>query len=354
MKVNRKKVLWVITGIIVLSLIAWPKVKTLFNKKDNEKNAVAQKSKSTVKVLVIAYDNLREVLKSSGTLISDEEVDVTFETSGKLTHIYFTEGTRVNKGDLLAKLRDDDLQAQLSKLDIQHKLASEKVVRQKALLDKDAVSKESYDQVFTELQEIEAEIKLINAHIAETEIRAPFSGIIGLRYVSEGAFVNPNTFIARLVKIQPLKIDFAVPERYAGLVKNGNEVNFYIEPEKTPYQAKVYAIEPKIDPKTRTLTVRALYANQGELLQPGRFVSVELIVREKSQALQIPSQSIIPESGKEKVFLIKNGLAEPVIIKTGMRTQAYVEILEGLNPGDTLVVSGIMQLKKGSPVQIIN
>ena len=235
---------------------------------------------------------------------------------------------------------------------LQERLAQEKESRQKILLDKEAVSQESYDQVKTDLQGIEAEINILKAHITETEIHAPFNGIVGLRYVSEGAYVDPSVQIAKLVKNQPLKIDFSIPERYAGIIKPGAELTFNVEGSDKNFTARVYAVEPQIDPKTRTIAVRAMYTNENDELQAGRFVSIQLVIRQTKNALQVPTQSIIPELGGEKVFIVKNGMAQSVEIKTGLRNESMIEITEGLHPGDTVVTSGIMQLRNSTPVAI--
>ncbi len=337
--------------MIIVSLLIFPKLKSL-NGNNKEGRKQSGQSPTVVRIMVANPSKLREVIKASGTLLADEEVDLSFETSGKITAIHFQEGTHIYQGQLLAKLNDDELEAELGKLKIQEKLAKEKVERQKVLLEKEAVSQESYDQLKTDLQGIEAEIEILRARIAETEIHAPFDGIVGLRYISEGAFVTSSTLIARLVKIRPLKIDFAIPERYAGMVKPGAVLSFLLEDREDSYTARVYAVEPEIDPKTRTIALRAVYENRNEELQPGRFVSIELVIREKDNAVQVPTECIIPELGGEKVFLVRNGKAYSSEVKTGLRTEGTIEILDGIEEGDTVVVSGIMQLRNGMQVMI--
>lgn len=346
-----KTILWSIVVIALVAIIIYPKIKHLFVKQDNDA-MMGQRPAVAVKIQVINPGLLREIIKSSGTIIPDEEVDLSFETAGKISNIYFKEGSYVKKGEMLAKLIDDDLQAQLGKLQIQEKLAQEKESRQKVLLAKEAVSQESYDQVKTDLQGIEAEIKILNTRIVKTQIHAPFDGKIGLRYVSEGAYVNSNTQIAKLIKNKPLKIDFSIPEKYSGIVNQGTDLQFKIEEVDKWYDAKVYAVEPKIDPKTRTIAVRAIFENANEELKSGRFVSIELVIREKKDALKIPTEAIIPEMGGERVFVVKNGKAESVSINTGLRTAELIEVVSGIQPGDSVIVSGIMQLRPGMPVSV--
>jgi membrane fusion protein (multidrug efflux system) len=348
-----KTVGWISIAAIVLIFVAWPKVRDNFKEKKDAEPATGQQAPVQVKIMVAMPGSLQELIKTNGTLLADEEVDLSFESPGKIQLITFREGTRVVKGQLLARLNDEDLQAQLVKLELQNKLLQEKVDRQKVLLAREAISQESYDQLMTDLQSNEAEIKLIRVRIDKTELKAPFDGVIGLRYISEGAFVSPNTRIARLAKTQPLKIEFSVPERYAGIVKAGNELGFRIENSPEQFLASVYALEPSIDPATRTITLRALYPNKDNRLQPGRFVAVQLVIREKNDALQVPTEAIIPELGGEKVFLVQQGRAVARKVTLGLRTPDYVEITDGLKPGDTVVVSGIMQLRPDLPVMVV-
>ena len=286
-----------------------------------------------------------------GSLLPDEEVNLSFETSGKITDINFEEGTHVTKGQLLAKVNDRPLQAQLQRLVAQLKLAEDRVFRQDALLKRDAVSKEAYEQVKTELATLNADIELVRAQIEQTELRAPFDGIIGLRQVSVGTYASPSTIVAKLTKIAPLKLEFSVPESYAKDVKVGTSLNFNLTGSLNKYEAQVYARESSLDPETRSLTIRALYPNPSGIM-PGRYASITLRKQEFENALAIPSEAIVPEMGKDKVFLYKNGKAEPVDIVTGIRTEALVQAVAGLSEGDTVIISGTQQLRTGMAVTI--
>ena len=331
--------------------------------KANEELAAADKvmaSKKNVKrvlhvnATVIRPQLLTDEILISGSLLPDEEVNLSFETSGKIIEINFQEGTFVKKGDLLAKVNDKPLQAQLKRLMAQLKLAEDRVYRQSALLERDAVSKEAYEKVKTELATLNADIDLVKANILQTELRAPFDGIIGLRQISVGTYASPSTIVAKLTKISPLKVEFAVPERYANDVKSGANLDFSLEGVLNPYQAKVYARESKIDPVTHTLTIRALYPNSESTVLPGRYASIRLKKQEIEDALAIPSEAIVPEMGKDKVFLYKAGKAQPVEIKTGLRTESQVQVVDGLQSGDTIIVSGTLQLRTGLPVTLDN
>lgn len=351
MKKSSKTLVWISLGVLLAILILYPKLKRTWKKEDGVKRGAMSVS---AEAAVIKPMYMAQSVKITGTLTADEEVDLAFEASGRLTNIYFNEGASVSKGTLLAKLNDKDLQAQLSKLKLQQKLIEEREFRQRTLLEKEAVSREAYDQVLTELKSNEAEIEIINTRIAYTEIRAPFDGVIGLRNVSPGAFVTPANKIARLTKITPLKVDFSVPEKYSGIVKSGNNLDFTVEGQEKKYKAKVYAIEPTIDVQTRNILLRASYNNSDRSLLPGRFVSIELITKDINNALCVPTQSIIPEAGKEKVFIVKNGLAEQIFVTTGIRTNNLIEVVSGVNAGDTVLTTGLLQAKSGTPVKLIN
>ena len=303
-----------------------------------------------VNAQVIKPHLLTDEILVTGRLVPEEEVSLSFETSGKITDIFFTEGTLVKRGELLAKVNDRQLQAQLKRLEAQIPLAEDRVFRQNALLKRDAVSKEAYEQVKTELATLNADIENIKANIDMTELRAPFDGIIGLRQVSLGAYASPTTVIAKLTKITPLKVEFAVPERYARQIQKGTNLTFKIEGRLETFNSQVYATESRINEETHTLTVRALYPNRNGELLPGRYADIALKQQEIQEAIAIPSEAIVPEMGKNKVFLYRSGLAEPVDVEIGIRTEAEVQILKGLSAGDTILTSGTLQLRTGMPV----
>ena len=354
-----KRIKWGIIVIITGGLVA-AGIHTFTPKENKElaetEDTPRQKSQKALNVnaKIVKPHLLTDELFVSGKLVPDEEVDLSFETSGKIIDINFTEGTFVTKGQLLAKVNDSQLQAQLKRLEAQMPLAEDRVFRQNALLQRDAVSKEAYEQVKTELATLNADIENVKANIAMTELRAPFDGIIGLRQVSEGAYATPSTPIATLTKISPLKIEFSIPEKYAGLIKNGTGFEFTVDGFMQPFKARVYASDSRLDSETHTFTMRATYPNSNGLLYPGRFVHIKLKTQEIKQAIAIPSDAIVPEMGIDKVFLYKSGKAQPVEIEKGLRTEAKVQVLRGLNIGDTIITSGTLQLRTGLNVTLQN
>jgi membrane fusion protein (multidrug efflux system) len=359
---DRKRIVIIILLLLVAAVIIfYPKIKPLLASRSSGPGASDQgtgrgaggmsgRQLLNVSGYLIKPQRLDDLYDATGTLKPDEMVELAFETSGKIVGINFSEGTRVKKGDLLAKINDRPLQAQLEKLTAQQKLTEEKEFRQRSLLTKDAISQESYDQIVTELQTIQADINLVLARISETELRAPFDGIIGLRYVSEGSFTNPSTKIAKLVKAKPIKLEFSVPERYADEIRIGYPVTFHVDGSNESFSAKVYAVDPQVTEVTRTILIRALYPNNNEELTAGRFASVTLLLSQIDDAIAIPSEAVIPEMEGEKVFVFRNGKAESVNVEIGLRTESHVQILDGLKFGDTLLTTGILQLRQNLPV----
>lgn len=352
-----KYIKWGIVGVVAAGLTGLG-IRTFIPHENSELKENPDKGKGkkekilNVRVIVLHEKSLTDGLYVSGSLIPDEEVDLSFETSGKITDIHFKEGARVARGQLLAKINDAPLQAQLRKLQAQWRLMQDRVFRAKALLAKEAVSKEAFQEAEANLSALKAEMDMVKAQIQQTELRAPFDGIIGLRQVSTGAYATTSTSVATLTKTSPLKVEFSVPERYAGTLPPGTALTFTAEGDLTPRQARIYASDSRVDPDTRTYTVRALYDNKGGRLVPGRYVNVNLSTRQFDNTLAVPSEAIVSEMGVDKVFLYKNGIAEPVEIVKGLRTDAEVQVLRGLHTGDTVITSGTMQLRTGQKVTI--
>lgn len=348
---------WSIVGVIVLgsSFLAYQHLMPHENKemKEAPKEAGNRQSKAlNVRAVVLSQQGLTDGIFVSGSLVPDEEVSLSFESSGKITDIFFKEGTHVEKGELLAKINDAPLQADLRKKQAQVKLMQDRLFRAKALLEKEAVSKEAFQEAEANLAALEAEIEGVEAQIEQTELRAPFSGIIGLRQVSVGAYATTTTEVATLTKTAPLKVEFNVPERYAGMLPEGTELTFTAEGDLTTRNAKVYASDSRVDPETRTFAIRAIYPNADGKLIPGRYVNVNLVTQRFDNTLAVPSEAIVSEMGIDKVFVCKNGKAQPVEIAKGLRTDAMVQVLRGLVPGDTVITSGTMQLRSGQNVVV--
>lgn len=303
-----------------------------------------------VDALVIAPEALAEVVRASGTLLAAEAVELTPETSGRIIAIHFEEGQAVNSGDLLVKLQDADLRAKRLAAMRELELARRREQRAAELVAQSFVRQDEHDEALSAVLILEAEVALIEAEIAKTEVRAPFSGTAGLRYISEGAVVDPSTRIATVQRTDLLKVEFAVPERYAGRVRVGSPIEFAITGNSKRYEGRVYALDPHIDPVTRTLTIRAVTPNPRGELFPGAFASVELTLERTEDALMIPTIALVPELDSPYVFVLDDGRVEQRRIVTGTRTADRVQVLSGLDPGDIVITTGLQQLRAGAHV----
>jgi membrane fusion protein (multidrug efflux system) len=302
-----------------------------------------------VSTILVGIDQSDKIVFSSGTSIPNEEVEIRSEISGRITKLTINEGSFVQKGQLIAKIRDNDFVAQLKKIEVEEKLAAQIEARQKKLLEINAISKEEYEISLNRVSTLDADKELVKVQLEKTEIRAPFSGRIGFKNISEGAYVTPTTVIANLVQTNPIKIDFAIPEKYLSSLKNGQTVSFQIDGSNETFTSKIIAIDPKIDAVLRTLKVRAITQNPRSLFLPGMFIKVNLNLGSE-QSIMIPSETIIPVLEGKKVFVKRNGLAEEVMIETGLRTDKKVQVLKGLSIGDSLITTALMTLKPGAPV----
>ncbi len=342
-----------------LNIVAFLVLSSLIACKDVEKKDPGQPSAGSKDQKPITLEGIivREVVSSgsvntTGTVMADEEVEIKSEVSGKITRIYFAEGKSVSKGQLLIQLNDDDLVAQMKKLEVEIKLGEEKEKRQKQLLVSSAISKEEYENTFTALQLLKANANILQTEIDKTRITAPFSGTAGLKNVSTGAFITSSTVIATIQKTQPLKLEFSVPEKYNNLVHTGSKVDFTVAGISSKLEATVYAKDPKIDDVTRTSKVRATFPNPSGKVFPGSFADINIQVGEKTKAKMIPTVAYIPDLSGGRVFLCKNGEAVSTSVVTGNRTEKEIQIVEGISVGDTVLTTGILQLKPKMPVKV--
>lgn len=351
MKKNLKRTLSFGVIAIVLALLILPKT-GLFSDTVGVSSQGPGASGLPVSVVVVEQGAMENVLKAAGTLMASEEVTVTTEISGIVRSIHFEEGRRVKQGDLLVKIDDAELQAQRDKSVHQKALIEQTLERQRVLLEKEAISRESFDKIQTDLLVIDAELKLLNTQIEKKQIRAPFDGIVGFRSVSPGTYLQPGARIARLVKSSPLRLEFSVPERYQSANLAGRKVFFKVAGYDDTFEAQVYALEPSVDAQTRSLLLRALYPNSDLRLIPGMFADLSIIISRDEDVVQLPSEAIIPQMEGEQVYVYRGGKAELKNIKTGKRTERSVAVLEGVSVGDTVITSGILQLRSGMPVVI--
>ena len=301
---------------------------------------------------VLKLQNLDFNYSYTGKLLANEEIDIRPEISAKVTGIFFKEGSIVSKGETLVKMFDADLQAQLKSNQLQLELAQKELDRKKELYQFKGISKEELDISENNYSTLKASQDLIKAQISKTELHAPFSGVVGLRNVSEGSFVSNSTIITSLQQVDPIKIDFSVPEKFIANVNNGKEIEFTIDASDEIFTGKIYALESKIDALTGSIKVRALSPNPKRILYPGSFAKINLKLFPNKECLMIPAKSTMPILEGEQVFILKNGKAKAVDIKTGYRTEREIEITQGLAANDTLVTTGLLQIKDGMPIKV--
>jgi len=296
---------------------------------------------------------IHDSVATVGTLAANEAISVVSELSRRLVSIAVAEGTDVEKGDLLFKLDDADLEAKLAELEVQRQLSARTEERQRSLLayDKKALSQQAYDQALAELHGLEAQMDSLRVTLAKTEIRAPFRARVGLRRVSEGAWITPDIVMTTLQDTSRIKVDFSIPERHAGAVAIGTRFTFRVASRGEDFEGRVIAIEPVIDAPTRSLTVRGLADNAKGALIPGAFASVTVPIERPLAGILVPAQAIVPSVAGYSVYALRDGRAALQEVETGLRTRDSVEIVRGLSVGDTVITSNLLRLRPGVCVE---
>lgn len=322
-------------------------------KKTNKKTTDATKSGPlSVDVKIVARDTVAESIEVAGNILPFELTEIRPEISGRVVSLNFKEGSTVQQNTLLIKLFDGDLQAQLKKLEVQQQIADKTEERQRELLKINGISQQDYDLSLLQLNNIKADIELIKVNISKTEIKAPYAGRIGLRNISLGAFVTPSNIITSISQVNQKKISFSIPEKYSNQVTPGMKVNFSIEGKNQDYIATVIASESVIEAQTRNLKILATINDNRNELVPGTFAKVNLILGENTNTVSVPTQCIIPSARSKQVVLYKNG--EPVFVNvtTGIRSVDNVQVTDGVQAGDTVVVTGLLFIRKDSKLKL--
>jgi membrane fusion protein (multidrug efflux system) len=301
---------------------------------------------------VAEYSRLSNELSANGSILAQDEVQMQPEVSGRVTYLNIKEGSIVPKGTLLMKINDADLQAQVFKLKAQQKITQNNLIRITELLKINGVSQSEYDVAENAVNNLNADIQLLNVQIAKTELRAPFTGKLGLRNISLGAYVSPNTVVVSLQNTSQLKIDVSVPEKYAGIIQVGDMMQCNVAGIDNAFGAKVIAIEPNIDEMTRNLKIRALILNPNSKLVPGAYVKVKLKLKETPDAIMIPSNAVIPDDKVTRIVITDSSKAKFADIEIGIRTPSEVQVLSGIKAGDTVLTTGLLQVKQGMSVKI--
>jgi membrane fusion protein (multidrug efflux system) len=352
-----KGTLIVVIVLVVAFLMARPKIMEFIDGEISSKGSVESPANSQAQILnveaVIARPRrVDNKISVTGSVLANESVEITSEISGKIIGIHFQEGQEVKKGELLVSLNDDELKAQLEKLQYTQKLYRDTEFRQRKLLEREAISQEEYEQAITVVKTNTADIKIIEAQLAKTKITAPFDGVIGLRMVSLGAYVTSSQIISSLYSINPAKVEFSIPSKYSSMVSGGMPISFTTDGSAEIFKGNVYALEPQIEVRTRTLKLKAISPNPQSHLLPGQFARIELILQTLENAIMLPTESVIPELDGHKVFLKKDGKVNPVSVEVGIRTDREIQILSGVKEADTVLTSGSLQVRPGQPITV--
>ncbi|QDH78067.1 efflux RND transporter periplasmic adaptor subunit [Echinicola soli] len=349
---KQTKILLIVAIIVVIAIIfLFPRLQgdsATKSPSETTPSAPEEMTALPVDVIEVKPERLENNLNVTGNVLSNESVTLRPEITGLVESINFEEGQFVKKGTPLVYINDDELSAQLDRLEYTKKLYEGQESRQKQLLAREAISQEEYDIILNQYNTTLSDIKLVKAQLDKTVIKAPFDGVLGLRQISAGSVISTTDIIANIVNIDPIKIEFSIPERYAGQVQVGSTIQFSNNASDGLKNGKVYAYEPVIDADTRTLTLRAISPNKDRKFLPGMFVNIRFNLEVEEEALLVPSESLIPELNGYKVFLVnKEGIVEERKVEIGIRTDSEVQVLEGLKIGDLVLTTGVLQAKEG-------
>ena len=306
---------------------------------------------SIVDVIIAEPSKINNIIEANGTVVAYESVELHPEISGRLTFLNVPEGSTIQKGTVMAKMNDADLQAQINKTNVQLELAIQTEERLRKLLTVNGINQADYDAALNQVNSYKADIAYTQALIDKTIIRAPFSGVVGLKQVSPGAYVTPATVIATLQQLDKIKVDFTLPEEYSSFIKKGNKVEVEVQNgQQIKDKALIIATEPQISQSTRNIKVRAiLEKGKGN---PGAFVKVYINNSNEKSAIKVPSNAIIPDDKNNQVILVKGGKASFVNVQTGVREASTVEITKGINTGDSVVVTGVLFARPKSQLKV--
>jgi membrane fusion protein (multidrug efflux system) len=346
-----KTIVFIIIALVIIGAILYPKFKTSSSEPVSY-SPEGGRSELPVDVMIVEPERVENIIRITGAIQANESISLRSEISGKVEKIYFNEGQRVKKGDLLVSINDDEIVAQIERLKYTQKLNEDIEFRQRQLLEKEAISREEYEIALTTLNTIRSDIKQNEARLAKHHIRAPFNGIIGLREISEGSYITPSDLIGNLYSINPVKIEFSVPGKYSTEIHNGDTIVFSVEVSDDKYTGNVYAYEPKIDATTRTLRIRALCENRQGVLLPGQYAKISYVLDIIPDALLVPSESVVPELNGHRIFVLNGGKVDQRAVEIGLRTEKSVQITEGISAGDTVITTGILQVRPGMPVAV--
>lgn len=317
----------------------------------NKKEVKATSPVPVVDVMVASPQAVENIIEVNGTIIANQFVELRPEVAGRIVYLNVHEGQQVSKGTVIARINAQDLEAQLNKSIVALQLATATEDRLKKLLAINGINQADYDAAVNQVNTIRADIRYYNALIDKTMLKAPFSGVLGLRNSSIGAIVATTDVIATLQQLDSLKVDFTLPDQYSAIIRRGDTVSFIADAAKqTRQKARVIATEPQVNTLTRNLKVRALIL--GKAGNIGGFAKVQVDAGENSNAIMVPTSCIIPDDKSNKIVAVRNGRSVYVDVRTGIRQASNIEITSGIQPGDTIAVSGILFTRNNGAVRV--
>lgn len=303
-----------------------------------------------VDVIIAGKSSISNIVEVNGSVVANEAANLQPEVSGRLVYLNLPEGTKVSQGTVLARINDADLQANTQKIKVQLDLAEKNEQRLRKLLSIGGINQADYDAVLNQVNTLKADLDILKAQIDKTVLKAPFTGVLGLRMISPGAYVTPSTILATLQETDRVKIDFTIPEAYTGLIAKGKTVTIKTTGKEGTQKAVIIATEPQIDATTRNLKVRAQLS--GSNINPGRFVKVLIETGGESTSILVPTNAIIPDAKAKKVVVVKDGKGKLTDIETGLRVNGMAEVLNGLEVGDSIAVSGVLFVRPNSQLKV--
>jgi membrane fusion protein, multidrug efflux system len=304
-----------------------------------------------VDATILQPGEVTDELAVTGTVLANQHVQIVSELTRKIVSVNIREGSKVKKGTLLFQLDNADLLAQLEKLRQQEKLAVLNEKRLKDLIEHEAIAQQDYDEAETNLKVIQAQIQELKTTVDKTRITAPFDGQIGMINVYQGAVVSVNTVLTDIEDNSVVKIEFSVPEKYTNIIRIGSEQTFTTPAGSETSKTRIVARAASLSTDTRSLLVRGVANNPEGKLVPGQSARILLSLSTSPNALAVSSHALIPSPGGYIVFVAKKSQAQPVPVEIGQRSAGTVEIVKGLQPGDTVITSNLLRLTPGTPVQ---
>lgn len=319
-------------------------------------NGEAQGTQAPVRVEVAAArtGTVRDIVQAVGTTRGLESVDIVAEVSGRITEIGFREGQQVSEGHVLFRLDRVREESELREAIAQRDDLRQKLERARKLLEDEAVSRAEVDELASELEGAEARVAVVRSRLIDREIRAPFDGTTGLREVSLGAFVEPGTLLTTLDDLSVVRVDFSVPERFLGALSEGLKVSARnVAFDENSFEGEVSRIGTRVDPITRSVRVQSEFDNSDGRLRPGMFMTVQLVMGERPDAVLVPEEALQIQGAESYAFVVEDDTVRRTSVTLGQRRRGEVEILEGISAGDELVVAGVQRVRDGARVQIL-